>query len=78
MGIPDQHKPSGKIHGSPEDAFRCKKQSLIKQGYVQVGAREFKKGDDPILVIDRRSKFGTPLYWTKEKTRYIRKDRIFP
>lgn len=50
--------PLTKAHASSEEAFNCKRRSLLADGYEQVGSREFTKGDGPILLLDRKSKFG--------------------
>lgn len=49
-----------KAHDSPEEAFRCRVHFLREAGWKQVGSREFKPpGGGPILVLTRKSKFGT-------------------
>lgn len=50
-----------KLHGSPEEAFKCHAKYMIADGYVQVGNREFCKGDGPIVVLTKKSKFGAML-----------------
>ena|SRR3990167_5866204 len=51
------HK-SGKLHASREQAFKCYCQHLKRQGYERVGGREFAAPDGPVLVIDKKSRFG--------------------
>jgi hypothetical protein len=60
-GVSNGLKKSGKTHSTPMEAFACYANYLIKQGYKQVGSREFCKGDGPILVLVRKSKFGARL-----------------
>lgn len=54
-------KKSGKTHSSPQEAFKCYARWLIRQGYKQVGPREFCNGDGPILVLTKKSRFGSRL-----------------
>lgn len=54
-------KKSGKTHGSPKEAFGCYAKWLLRQGYKQVGPREFCKDDGPILVLTKKSRFGARL-----------------
>ncbi len=51
-----------KAHGSPLEAFRCKRRDLLRQGYKEVGMREFSPPDGgPILVLTKKSRFGAAL-----------------
>lgn len=51
-----------KVHNSPSEAFACYKRWLIKQGYIQVGQREFRPPDGgPIEVLTKKSRFGARL-----------------
>ena len=53
---------SCRSHGSPMQAFSCYANYLIKQGYKQVGPREFSSPNNgPIVVLTKKSKFGTML-----------------
>jgi hypothetical protein len=70
-GAPYMHKFVLQTHGSPEDAFRCKVRSLLLSGYQRIGPREFQKPGEPILVLDKKSKFGQRLYYAKVKSRYL-------
>lgn len=78
-GVPRQHccgsfsvlnaaMPQGtKVHNSTIDAFKCMATYLISQGYKQVGSREFKRGDEPRLVLTRKSKYGASLRMGKNQ-----------
>jgi hypothetical protein len=57
-GVSNGLKKAGKLHSSPQEAFACYAKYLIKQGYTQVGPREFYKGDGPIVVLTKKSRFG--------------------
>jgi hypothetical protein len=49
-------------HPTPEEAFKCYAQYLIKIGYIQVGNREFASPNDgPILLLTKKCRFGAPL-----------------
>ncbi len=50
---------NAKLHSSPEDAFKCYKNYLIRDGYTQIGSREFSKNSGPIMVLTKKSKFGS-------------------
>jgi hypothetical protein len=54
-----------KTHSSPQEAFRCKRASLIAEGYEQIGSREFRPpkgvGGGYILVLSKPSHFGGEL-----------------
>jgi hypothetical protein len=69
-----RNKKSGKLHGTREEAFRCYCAHLQRQGYERVGQREFSLNGGPVLVIDKRSRFGSPFRGGKEsdktKSRY--------
>lgn len=48
-----------KAHPTTEDAHKCYCRYLISIGYERLGAREFTKGpDEPILLLNKKSKFG--------------------
>ena len=55
-----------KAHGSPLEAFRCKKRHLLLQGYEAVGQREFRKPGGGIVVLTKKSRFGARLRSGKE------------
>jgi len=57
---------SMKSHASSEEAFRCYRRYLLNQGYEQVGPREFKREGEPITVLPKKSRFGSPLRKGKE------------
>lgn len=57
-------------HVSPEEAFKCHARHLLKEGWVQVGPRDFRPPDGgPILVLTKRTKFGGKLRSGKEGNR---------
>lgn len=61
--------PSGprKAHGSSEEAFKCMAAYLLRQGFTQVGGREFAAPNNgPIRVLTKKSRFGFPLRPGKE------------
>lgn len=48
-----------KFHRSPVEAFNCHRADLLRQGYTQVGPREFSPPDGgPIRVLTKKSRFG--------------------
>lgn len=49
-----------KMHGTPQEAFKCHAKYLVSQGYVQVGSREFAAPNNgPIRVLTKKSRFGS-------------------
>ncbi len=52
--------PKGMMKGHPTstEAFKCKCRSLLRQGYIQSGSREFSLNDEPILVLSKKTHFG--------------------
>ena len=69
-----------KIHGSPEEAFKCKARDLVaNEGYTQIGPREFSPKDGgPILVLTKKSKFGGILRRGKRGTETGSTNRVMP
>lgn len=59
-------KGSARIHQSSEEAFRCYARELERQGYKRVGAREFESPRGPVLVLDKKSRFGLAMRTGKE------------
>jgi hypothetical protein len=56
-----------KSHGSAEEAFECYRAWLLRQGYRQVGGREFEPpGRGRVVVLTKKSRFGAPLRGGKE------------
>lgn len=48
-----------KVHRDHEQAFRCYAKYLVNVlGYTKVGGREFQRGDEPILVLTKRTRYG--------------------
>jgi hypothetical protein len=59
-----------KAHTLPREAFACMKRFLLRQGYVQVGQREFAPPDGgPVRVLTKQSRYGGRLRRGKEGTR---------
>lgn len=51
-----------KVHGSSEQAFKCYAAYLIRNGYEQIGPREFAAPNNgPVMVLTKKSKFGSRL-----------------
>jgi hypothetical protein len=56
-----------KSHATPEDAFQCHRAWLLRQGYRQVGGREFEAPDTGrVVVLTKRRRFGAVLRGGKE------------
>ncbi len=63
---------SRKSHVTREEAFTCKANNLVRHGYVRFGSKEFASPNDgPILLLNKKSKFGGVLRQGKE-------DRFMP
>ena len=52
---------STKVHLTHLEAYRCYTRYLRDIGYSPVGGHAFKRGDEPILVVTRQSKYGARL-----------------
>lgn len=65
-----------KLHETPHEAFKCHVKYLLKQGYKQIGAKEFQLGDGPVLVLNRPGKYGG--VFRKGKTGEAGKNRCTP
>ena len=51
-----------KTHGSPEQAFECRAKYLVNvEGYEKIGAREFRREGEPVLVLTKKSRYGARL-----------------
>jgi hypothetical protein len=70
-GVPDSYcigsatnasnglRKSHKMHGSPQQAFKCYARYLLGQGYTQVGPREFAAPNGgEIMVLTKKCRFG--------------------
>src|SRR5262245_26012836 len=55
-----------KSHATPEQAFECHRAWLLRQGYRQVGGREFESPHGGVVVLTKKSRFGAPLRGGKE------------
>lgn len=56
-----------KSHATPEEAFRCHRAWLLRQGYKPLGGREFESPHDGrIVVLTRKRRFGAVLRGGKE------------
>ena len=54
-----EHIGKTKTHSSHEEAFACYRRYLVEQGYTPIGSRAYSPPDGgPILVIDKKSRFG--------------------
>lgn len=84
-GVPDSYcigsptnassglRKSHKMHGSPQEAFKCYARYLLGQGYTQVGPREFAAPNGgEIMVLTKKSRFGSMLRGGKAE-RYMPK-----
>lgn len=60
-----------KLHGGRDQSFKCKVQFLKRDGWTQIGSREFRKEGLPILVLTKPSRFGGELKYCSEKTRFM-------
>jgi hypothetical protein len=73
-GVSNGLKKSGKLHGSPQDAYMCYAKWLVSQGFTQnpMNVREFRdpKGG-PTVFLTKKSRFG-------QKTRGGKADRQMP
>jgi hypothetical protein len=50
---------SKKAHASRVEAFRCMRKHLMRQGFTQIGPREFRPPDGgPIRVLTKKARFG--------------------
>src|SRR5262245_13009112 len=61
--------PAGiRSYATPEEAFACYRAWLRRQGYRQVGSREFESPQDGrIIVLTKRRRFGAVLRGGKEE-----------
>lgn len=60
-------KGSHRTHSSHLEAFKCHVQYLKKEGFTQIGNREFvDPQDDSVLVLTKKSRFGGKLRRGKE------------
>lgn len=50
-----------KTHSSSKEAFNCYVHFLKETGYIRLGSREFQRGSEPILVLPKKTKFGSML-----------------
>jgi len=51
----------GHAHGTPEEAFRCRRAHLISQGYIPIGSRALQPPPHIgglVLVLTKPSRFG--------------------
>jgi hypothetical protein len=47
------------VHNTTREAFLCMKKHLLRQGYIQIGGREFSPpGGGPVLVLTKSSRYG--------------------
>jgi len=57
-----------KLHSSSEEAFQCYSSFLLRNGYTQVGSREFRQPDGGILMLSKRSRYGAVMRKGKSDT----------
>jgi len=56
-----------KSHVTPQEAFECHRAWLLRQGYKQVGSREFESPHDGcIFVLTKKGRIGAMLRGGKE------------
>ena len=73
--ITDQQLGTSRCHISHDTAFRCMVQYLLKQGFEQIGAREFRSPEGGVRVLTKRSRYGARLKMGKEGTRFMPDER---
>lgn len=67
------------VHSSPQDAFKCYRRWLIKQGYTLVGTRELRPPNGgPILVLTKPSHFGGEMRGGKKAQNLSKSKRLNP
>ena len=60
----------GKVHSTRDEAFSCMVQSLLAQGYIPLGKREFEHPETHVVrVLTKRCRYGARLREGKEKSR---------
>jgi hypothetical protein len=71
-----------RTHSSPQEAFGCKRKSLIAQNWEQIGAKEFRPpagvNDGFILVLTRPGKYGAEMRGGKSGEKGTGKGRVMP
>lgn len=71
-----------KTHSSPQEAFACKRRSLLADGWTQIGAKEFSPpegvNDGCVMVLTRPGKFGGELRKGKTGEKGTGKGRVMP
>ena len=61
-----------KLHSTTEEAFGCYEKYLLSQNFIKVGSREFKSPTDgTIHVLTKKSRYGAPFRYGKEKQNYL-------
>ena len=69
---------SAKVHNSNEEAFNCYSHYLQSIGYMRVGSREFETPSGTILVLTKKSHFGSILRRGKSSDGAKTKNRFVP
>lgn len=71
-----------RTHSSPQEAFRCKRASLLAEGWEQIGAKEFSPPPGVnggfVMVLTRPGKFGGELRKGKTGEKGAGKARVMP
>ena len=62
---------NAKLHGTPSAAFDCYVSFLEKTGHQRLAQREFRRPEGGILLLTKRSRFGTKVRLGKEGTRFM-------
>lgn len=69
-----------RTHSSPQEAFACKRRSMIAEGWTPIGAREFRPpagvNDGYIMVLNKPSHFGGELRKGKTGEKGTGKSRV--
>ncbi len=71
-GAASARRGTARVHDSREEAFVCHRNHLLRQGFVQIGPRDFQAPNNgPVRVLTKKSTFGAELRWGKERSRWM-------
>ena len=62
---------NAKVHASPQAAYECYCHYLARTGHEQISQREYRQPKGGILILTKRSRFGTRVRLGKEGNRYM-------
>jgi hypothetical protein len=62
---------NAKVHASTQAAFECYCRYLEKTGHVRLSMREYRQPAGGVLLLTKRSRFGTKVRLGKEGNRYM-------